>query len=110
MSRDLSPMTDLELGIAAKVTSARFPPATASKRFARDLGAGLIKSLSPRGRRFLAYVAHRYRRQYALSEDEKRWIDQWIAYVPSPPPVSLAVSVAIAEPSRQQSLFDEGAR
>lgn len=77
-----SPITDLEYGILVKLSGARFPPATASKRFVRDWFNGYIKQLSPRGRRFLAFIAHRYRRQYRLSDSEQAWVDQWIRWEP----------------------------
>jgi hypothetical protein len=73
-----TPLTDMEKSIVAKVTTASFPPATASKRFARDLESGYIKELSDKGRKFLAFVAHRFRRQYQLSKDEQEWVSEWL--------------------------------
>jgi hypothetical protein len=75
---DRTPLTDLETAIAAKLATARFPSYSASKRFARDLGDGHVKALSSKGRRFLAYVVNRFRRQYALSSEEKAWVNEWI--------------------------------
>jgi hypothetical protein len=67
-------ITPLEKSIIAKLGSATFPPATASKRFVRDLSSGYIQQLSEKGRAFLAFVAHRFRRQYSLTEEEWAWI------------------------------------
>ena len=108
MTAHRTPMTELEKSIAAKVASARFPPGTASKRFARDLGSGYIRELSPRGRRFLAFVAHRYRRQYSLSSEELQWIEQWISWVaPLPPQVSEhVVRIKVVPDSEDQQVFD----
>lgn len=75
---DKTPLTELEQGLARKLCGARFPPYTASKRFARDLGDGYIKELSNRGRRFMARTVHRFRRQYALSEAEWAWVREWM--------------------------------
>jgi hypothetical protein len=73
-----TPLTDLERSIVAKLSLASFPPATASKRFARDLAAGYVKELSSKGRKFLAYVVHRFRRQYMLTDAEQRWVNGWL--------------------------------
>ncbi len=73
-----APLTELERGIVRKLSEARFPPYTASKRFARDLAAGYVVNLSDRGRAFLAFIVHRFRRQYQLSEDEWQWVRQWL--------------------------------
>jgi hypothetical protein len=73
-----TPLTDVERSIVAKLSLARFPPATASKRFAGDLAAGYVKELSSKGRKFLAYVVHRFRRQYSLTDAEQRWVDGWL--------------------------------
>lgn len=67
-----TPLTGLEKAIYRKVQTARFPPATASKRFMQG-DAELIK-LSDKGRAFLAYIAHRFRRQYILTEEELTWV------------------------------------
>ena len=32
----------------------------------------------------MAYVAHRYRRQYELNEEETRWVNEWINRRPEP--------------------------
>jgi hypothetical protein len=74
----MTPLTDFEKVLIAKVGAARFPPYTASKRFAQDLSSGHIVRLSDKGRSFLAYIAHRFRRQYRLSEDEQAWIKLWL--------------------------------
>lgn len=71
-----SPISGLEKSIIAKLGTATYPPATASKRFVRDLNAGYIRELSDRGRAFLAFVAHRFRRQYSLTAEEWAWVEQ----------------------------------
>lgn len=73
---EMTPISELERGIITKMARAKFPPATASKRFVADLSSGYVKQLSPRGRAFLAFVAHRFRRQYQLNADEWAWVDQ----------------------------------
>lgn len=72
------PIAEIERGIISKLSQASFPPYTASKRFVRDLESGSITALSWRGRMFLAYVAHRFRRQYVLSESEWAWVLDWL--------------------------------
>lgn len=78
MSSKRTPLTELEHSILAKLSLARFPPATASKRFASDLASGYVKELSSKGRKFLAYVVHRFRRQYVLTSAEQGWVDEWL--------------------------------
>lgn len=78
MSEERTDLTVVESDIVRKLSCASFPPATASKRFVRDLEAGYVKQLSGKGRRFLAYVAHRFRRQYQLNEIESAWVAEWI--------------------------------
>ena len=73
-----TPLTELEQSIARKLITASFPPYSASKRFARNLADGYIKELSDKGRAFMAYVVHRFRRQYVLTEEEQRWVNEWL--------------------------------
>lgn len=68
-------LTQLEKAIYRKVSGASFPPATASKRFMQ--GDADVLKLSDKGRRFMAFIAHRFRRQYALTEEEWAWVNQW---------------------------------
>jgi len=75
-----TPLSEIEKSIAAKVASASFPPGTASKRFARNIGDGYVNELSSKGRRFLAFVAHRFRRQYRLTSAELDWVAEWLTY------------------------------
>lgn len=72
------PLSDLEKSIIAKLATATYPPGTASKRFVRDLHGGHISRLSAKGRAFLAFVAHRFRKQYCLNEEEWAWINSHI--------------------------------
>jgi|SRR6185312_1814196 len=83
--KDATPISDLEHSIFKKLGGARFPPGTASKRFVRDYSNGYVKQLSPRGRKFLALIARRFRRQYVLTDPELAWVAEWIDYV-SPVP------------------------
>jgi hypothetical protein len=80
MGHDRTPLSEIELSIVDKLGQASFPPATASKSFARNLCSGYVKDLSPRGRRFLAFIAQRFRRQYNLTKEEKQWVAEWIDY------------------------------
>lgn len=74
-----APLTDLEKSLVAKLSTASFPPATATKRFAADLAEGHIRQLTDKGRRFLAFTALRFRRQYTITQEERAWIDHWLA-------------------------------
>lgn len=72
------PMTELseqEKSIYRKVQTARFPPATASKSFMQ--GDANVLRWSDRGRAFMAYIAHRFRRQYTLTFEEWEWVAKW---------------------------------
>lgn len=107
MSQLRTPLSDLEKSIAVKVAGASFPPATASKRFARNLGDGYVKELSSKGRRFLAFVAHRFRRQYSLTSAELDWISEWLTYeeweVPAAPkPIPDPTLPGVVEPEPEQ--------
>lgn len=75
----MTPLSDFEKELAAKVCGASMQAYSASKRFARDLNAGHIRQLSDRGRGFLAFMAHRYRRQYQLTAEEQAWVKKWIS-------------------------------
>lgn len=75
--KDRTPLTEIERGIVEKLSRASFPPATASKRFVRNLSDGYVKELSGKGRRFLAFVVHKFRRQYTLNEAEWAWVREW---------------------------------
>lgn len=73
-----APLSEIEQSIVRKLAGARFPPGTASKRFAGGLIDGHIRELSDRGRTFLAFVVHRFRRQYVLDEAEQSWVTEWL--------------------------------
>jgi len=83
----MTPLTELERGIVEKYSRASFPPATAAKRLARDLSGGHINQLSDKGRAFLAYCVHRFRRQYRLTSEETAWVDDWKDWKEPPPPL-----------------------
>lgn len=87
MKRERTPLTELERVIADKYSRANFPPATAAKRLARDLAGGYINQLSDKGRAFLAFCVHRYRRQYELTFEEAAWVRQWLNWQEPPPPL-----------------------
>jgi hypothetical protein len=74
-----TPLTKTELSIVEKLSHAHFPPATASKRLIRDLASGHVKNLSARGREFLAFVAHRFRRQWKPTAAELAWVRERLA-------------------------------
>jgi hypothetical protein len=71
----MTELTELEKALYRRVQTARFPPATASKSFMQG-DADLIR-WSDRGRAFMAFIAHRFRRQYTLTEAEWEWVNQW---------------------------------
>jgi len=77
-SLETFPVAEIERDIISKVAKASFPPSTAAKRFMRDLDSGYVTHLSRRGRMFLAYIAHRFRRQYVLTEPEWAWVRDWL--------------------------------
>lgn len=76
--KDGSPITEMKSLLIRKLAAVRFPPGTASKRFARDLASGYIKQLSPRGRKFLAWVLNRFRAQVSLTNEEHGWVIHWL--------------------------------
>jgi hypothetical protein len=57
-------------------TNVTFPPATGPKRFINRLTVN--SELSDEGRRYLAYCAHRFRRQWTATAEEFAWIVQWL--------------------------------
>lgn len=104
-----TPLSAVEKSIAAKVATANFPPGTASKRFARNLGNGYVKDLSDKGRKFLAFVANRYRRQYPLSKDEWAWINEWLAWEAPKEPVETyaeKLEAVVEEEIKQGKLWE----
>lgn len=66
----------MEQSIIDVIKHASFPPATAAKRFVNDLADGYIHNLTPGGRRFLAFIAHRFRRQYTLTLEQWQWVNE----------------------------------
>jgi hypothetical protein len=73
----LTPLSDEEKALYRKVQGASFPPATASKAFMQGDPEAIL--WSDRGRAFMAYIAHRFRRQYHLTESEWAWVEEWKA-------------------------------
>ncbi len=108
MPFERTPLTPMEQEIVRKLCQASFPPYSASKRFARDLGAGHVKQLSTNGRRFLAYVVHRFRRQYSLTPAESQWVAEWLGREPEqePPAVAAVVDEPVAAQENLQLCLD----
>lgn len=71
-----TPISEFERELIAVVSTARFVPNTGPKRFIRDLRAERIVNLTERGRWYLAFVAHRFRRQYALTPEQWAWVNE----------------------------------
>lgn len=68
-----TPMSELEKGLVEKLQrSVTFPPATSYKRFVRDLSP--TSQLSDRGRMYLGFIAHRFRRQWTPTAEEAEWV------------------------------------
>ena len=104
MAFERTPLTLLEQEIVRKLCQARFPPYSASKRFARDLGQGYVKQLSTNGRRFLAYVVHRFRRQYQLTREESQWVAEWLAREAEQEPPAVAMAAPDEALAAQEDL------
>jgi hypothetical protein len=60
-------------------TKVSFPPGTGHKRFVNRLTVG--SQLSDRGRMYLAYIAHRYRKQWNTTDAEMEWIIRWGGWI-----------------------------
>jgi hypothetical protein len=72
-------MSDVEMSILTKLQGyVTFVPGSSHKRFI--LGLRVTSHLSARGRNYLAYIAHRYRKQWQASAIELEWIDRWRVY------------------------------
>ena len=75
-----TPVSMVEASIITKLQGrVSFPPGHAHKRFIYRLTEK--SELSDRGRAYLAFIAHRYRRQWTASQDELEWIVQWGEWV-----------------------------
>lgn len=76
--KPLTPISEFERELARTVGEASFPPATAAKRFIHSLNGyngAKIENLSAGGRWFLAFIAHRFRRQYRLTPEQWQWVN-----------------------------------
>ena len=73
---DKTPISEFEAALIATVNQATFVPNTGPKRFIRDCASGHITQLTPNGRWYLAFVAHRFRRQYQLTSEQWQWINE----------------------------------
>lgn len=76
-NQNVAPISPMELSIVNTVRRATFPVGHSHKRFIRETSDQ--SKLSDRGRWFLAHIAHRYRRQYRLSTDQIRWVNDWLS-------------------------------
>jgi len=72
---NVAPATEYELSLIRKVQRATFPVGSAHKRFIHTLGSK--SKLSDKGRKYLAFIAYRYRRQYKLSFEDYDYIGKW---------------------------------
>ena len=69
------PISAIEFSIVSKMqANVTFPPGHSHKRFIRDLSEKSL--LTDRGRQYLAFIAHRYRKQFFqfCHDDEIEWI------------------------------------
>lgn len=74
-----TPMTMVEMQIVDKLQcDVTFPVGSGPKRFIRRLT--INSELSDAGRAYLAYVAHRFRRQWKATDEESQWIVRWKNY------------------------------
>lgn len=74
-----TPLAEVEISIITKLQGhVTFPPATGPKRFIRELTTN--SKLSDSGRQYLAWIAHRFRRQWAATQEESEWIVKWKTY------------------------------
>jgi hypothetical protein len=110
MKRERTPLNELEQRIAAKYSRANFPPATAAKRLARDLGSGHVGQFSDKGRAFLAYCVNRYRRQYELTIEETAWVKQWLGWKEPPPPLPSSLMRLVEKEGHDDESEDERER
>lgn len=80
---NIQPVTKQENDLIGKVSQATFPAGSSHKRFMRNFGPPESHKLSDEGRAYLAYIAWRYRKQYALNPSDLDFIHKWI-YEPKP--------------------------
>lgn len=77
-----TPLTLGEMALVGKLQECSFPPGGSHKRFVR--GLTMDSELSDRGRQYLAYIAHRYRRQWKPNAEEFEWIAKWGTWIQPP--------------------------
>lgn len=76
MSAEKTPMSEFERELVEKIyANTTFVPGTGPKRFIRECAKGK-PLLTERGRNYLAFIAHRFRRQYQLSADQRAWVNE----------------------------------
>lgn len=101
---NIQPVTEHENRLIGKVSSATFPAGSSHKRFMRNWGPPESRKLSDEGRRYLAYIAWRYRKQYKLSPDDLLFIRKWI-YEPIPKALESVMAIKDTLPAENQRLF-----
>jgi hypothetical protein len=70
-------MSDVEKTVVRHLQAwVTFVPGSSHKRFVLHLNPE-TSQLSDRGRNYLAYIAHRYRRQWTATDEEFEWIVAW---------------------------------
>ncbi len=73
------PISSMEWSIVTAMHSVCFPAGSPHKRFIRDLSENSM--LTDRGRMYLAYLGHRYRRQWKATDGQAEWIirfGEWV--------------------------------
>lgn len=84
VARKRAPLTPVEQRVLAKLCGASLRSGSGDKRFVRQVAQlDPQVGLTDRQRRYLAILAWRYRRQYAISAEEKQFI---CAHFPVPEP------------------------
>ncbi len=74
-----TPISDFEMELARTCARATFPIGSGPKRFIHGIVDGHLKNITERGRWYLAFVAHRFRRQYLLSAEQWAWVNEQLS-------------------------------
>ena len=87
-----TPLSEFERELARHIGAhTTFRVGSGPKRFIRDICAGYIQQLTPRGRWYLAFVAKRFRRQYTLTEDQWAWVNARLSENPPEGPMGVVL-------------------
>ena len=100
-NQNIAQITEFEYALVETVRHATFPIGSAHKRFIRDTLP--VSKLSDRGRWFLAHIAHRYRRQFRLSQEQQAWVNDWLSKDCTLEPEPTSVSVRMESDGAQGS-------